>query len=507
MKFDRRIAVPVGAAALLLAWWAASPRKPAPIVRAVIIPRGTWGAVPDQPGVPRTDAIATGESASGLEAPAPVLRHSAERRFSSPAGNGAADGGIAGAEAPPSSTTAASARLTGAGVNRPGGYGAPTAGGGPGLPSGGTPGGTAGAASAGGGRGPDARGGAKDGRSPPEAGAPGDKNLSGAAANLVAAAQSLKARGDAAAMRAQAGTAAQIVRQLEQDDKVDAGIRGAISDLKKSGQPVTPDAIAKAAEGVLVANGLKPEDVDMEASIARASGPPPPPVPPGAYAEAAKAMAAAPPLTPFERDEVRRLADTPPPPQVPAPRGAVDAFNKYKSVFNKAEQDFGVKPEHILGILGIETRWGSNTGKFPLQSTLKEISRGPSDTKRQVDAANQALRDSAALIRLERRGDLGGWKAEQVKGSYAGAMGIPQFLPTSWEAYARSPDGAARDPFNFGTAAYSVAHYLQVHGYSKDVARSIRAYNHSDKYVNDVLGLSESIKPGLDAAAKQSPPK
>lgn len=81
-------------------------------------------------------------------------------------------------------------------------------------------------------------------------------------------------------------------------------------------------------------------------------------------------------------------------------------------------------------------------------------------------------------------------------------MGIPQFLPTSWEAYSRAPGGGKRDPFNFGTAAYSVGNYLRVHGYSKDVPRSIWGYNHSQEYVDKVLGLSADVKAALPPAPK-----
>lgn len=205
------------------------------------------------------------------------------------------------------------------------------------------------------------------------------------------------------------------------------------------------------------------------------------------------------PLTPAEEVEVQRLADQPPPPRAPAPRGALDAFRRHKDVFDKALKDFGVKPEHILGILGVETGWGRNTGKFPLPATLKSISQRTGPDGRPTKQAKQAARDLAALARLSAQGNLGGLKPDQVRGSYAGAMGIPQFLPSSWEALSRSPDGGKRDPFDFGDAAYSVGNYLRAHGYSKNVAGSIWGYNHSQEYVEKVMGLSDKVKGGLPA--------
>lgn len=457
---------------------------------------------PDSHGEPVTlpdrSSGSTAERTAELEAPTPVLMQSAERRFSSPSSNGGAAGGIAGAEAEQAPAAGAAARQTGGNVNLPGGYGAPTASVGTFSPSGGgdstrpTPGASRATASGAGG---------KDGGSPPAAHAPDEKKLTGAAANLVTAARGLKERGDAAAMRANSGLEAGIMRGLALDNKVDAGIRNAIGDLQSSGKPVTPEAIARAAEGVLKENGIDPEDVDVQTAVARASGPPPANVSPAAYAEAAKDMASTPPLLPAELVEIRELEGKPPPPRAPVPRGALDAFRQNHEVFDKAKRDFGVKPEHILGILGVETTWGRNTGKFPIVRTLEEISTRTDSKGRQTRAAIQAENDLKALARLSAEGNLGGLKPSEIRSSYAGAMGIPQFLPTSWEAYSRAPDGGKRDPFNFGTAAYSVGNYLKVHGYNKDVPHSIWGYNHSQEYVDKVLGLSADVKASLNATA------
>jgi hypothetical protein len=254
---------------------------------------------------------------------------------------------------------------------------------------------------------------------------------------------------------------------------------------------------------VLKDNGLKPEDVDLNASIARASAPPSPPLQPADYANAAKAISNLPPLDPIVRDEIIKLNANPPPPRIPAPRGAVDAYTKNEAVLKQTERDFGVKPEHVLGILGVETTYGHNTGKYPVPQTLAQIAldRGPDGNPSRK--AQQAMRDQAALVRLSKNGELGGYDLTNIKGSYAGAIGVPQFLPTSWEAYARAPSGGPRDPFNFGTASYSVGNYLRLHGYNSNVAGSIYGYNHSQEYVNKVLGVSADVKASLNAL----PPK
>lgn len=517
MKLDRPFAVLAGITAVLLLWWGATSRTPrASLMRARFSPRLTSNAPEPRP------VSAPQNRAAELPPPDPVLTQSAQRRFSSPVSNGAADGGIAGAAGENEPQEGSPASPSPGGVNLPGGYAAPTARYTYGYSPASTPSNETGSSP----RGPSVRdnppaespgpapksapkehaddpASADPGsESPPEMVAPEEKKLAGAAGSLVKATRSLKDRGDAATMRAGAGAAAGIMRQLDIDNKVDSGIRGAIADLQSSGRPVTMESVTEAAGGVLRENGLTPEDVDMETAIARASAPPEPPVPPEVLTNTVRAIVSTPPLPPEVEAEIQKMADKPPPPRAPAPRGALSAFTQNKDVFDKALRNFGVKPEHILGILGVETSWGRNTGKFPLPATLLAISRKTDKNGRPTKAAIQAGRDLAALARLSAQGNLGGLTPGQIRGSYAGAMGIPQFLPTSWEAYSRAPDGGKRDPFNFGTAAYSVGNYLKVHGYNKDVARSIWGYNHSQEYVDKVLGLSADVKAGLNTAPK-----
>lgn len=497
MKFDRRWAAGAGVAALLLWWLAAASRRPPRIERAFIVPRGAAGAVPDQPGVAPTVA----SEASGLEAPAPVLRRSAERRFSNPESSGGADGGL------PGETRAASAaRLEIGGASMPGGYGAPTAGGGSSY-GGAVGGGPPGSATTPAGKASDGERTAKSdvpaaGGKPRDSGAPEDKSLTGTAGNLAEAARSLKNRGDIAALRAGAGFEAGLLRGLEQDAKVDAGIRKGIADLQSSGQQATPEAVAKIAEGVLKDNGLTPADVNMDVTIARASAPPGTPATPAALSEAVKNMSSTPPLEPWMQEELNRLADKPPPPRSPPPKGAIDAFVKYKSTFEAAHREFGVRPEDDDSILGIETTWGRNQGTYPIVRTLELISQRTDSQGRRTRAAIQAENDLKALARLAAQDKLGGMRPSEIKASYAGAMSPAQCLPSSCEAYSRSPDGSKPDPFDFKHAIFFVASYLKAHNYAKSVPGSILGYNHSQEYVNKVMKLSADIKPGIEAAAK-----
>lgn len=499
------LAVFAGAAALLL-WRVVGERDDSPPANPELTA---------ERAAPREDAARPQpppeEPSRELPPPDPVLQQSAQRRFSSPAAHGAS-GGIAGAEPEGPATAPAAGPRFGGGVGLPGGASAPTSGDRAGAFA---PSPTENLSARANKRTADERTRSPSGRaaskktgpedaSSPEADSPVDQKSTAAAAKLVAATRGLKDRDDTAAMRAASSAGAGIMRQLALDQQVDAGIRKAIAKLSSSGQPFSMEDVQEAAEEEVRGAGLAPQDVDLMTAIVRASGPPQAEIPPAAYAAAVDMIVSAPPLDPVMLEEVNRMADLPPekraPPRAPAPRGALDAFRQHHGVFDKALKDFGVRPEHILGILGVETGWGRNTGKFPLPATLLAISRKTGRDGRPTSAAIQAGRDLAALARLSASGNLGGLTPDQVRGSYAGAMGIPQFLPTSWEAFSRSPDGGKRDPFNFGTAAYSVGNYLKVHGYSRDVPRSVWGYNHSQEYVDKVLGLSADVKASLGSA-------
>jgi len=320
-----------------------------------------------------------------------------------------------------------------------------------------------------------------------------DGRLSAAAASVLAAARDFKISGGTEA----SGLEVALLRQLDADKKVDHGLRGVIADLQRSGQPVTPEALAQAAGEVLAANGLNVQDVDVEIALARASSPPPKPIDPGLYAQAARAIVADPPNAATRVAILKRAENPPPPPRAPPPEGAIAAYQKHRAVFDRARAEYGVQPQHILGILGVETRWGRVTGDHPLRDTLLALAEQGGGDGQPTRRARQAQRDLAALTRLATQGDLGPLAPKQVRGSWAGAMGVPQFLASSWEAYSRDADGNGRDPFSFPDSVLSVANYLKDHGYNQDVSRAIYGYNHSQAYVNKVLRLSAQVEVGL----------
>ncbi|HDZ45478.1 hypothetical protein LCGC14_0194070 [marine sediment metagenome] len=95
------------------------------------------------------------------------------------------------------------------------------------------------------------------------------------------------------------------------------------------------------------------------------------------------------------------------------------------------QQRFGVPAEIIVAIWGIESNYGSNFGDF---STLEALATLAYDGRRRDFARGELL----AALRIIDQGDIA---ADQMKGSWAGAMGHTQFIPSSFEAYAVDGDG------------------------------------------------------------------
>jgi membrane-bound lytic murein transglycosylase B len=126
--------------------------------------------------------------------------------------------------------------------------------------------------------------------------------------------------------------------------------------------------------------------------------------------------------------------------------------------FKRAFDQFGVPPRVIAGIIGIETRFGRIMGSFPTLDTLATL--GFLNERR-----SSFFRDEVnALLLLSHEQGL---NLAQLKGSFAGALGIPQFMPSSWRRYAIDFDGDGRVQLlqSPADAIGSVANFLREHGW------------------------------------------
>jgi len=124
----------------------------------------------------------------------------------------------------------------------------------------------------------------------------------------------------------------------------------------------------------------------------------------------------------------------------------------------RAEKEFGVPPELILGVLGVETAYGRNTGSFRAIDALASIAF---DGERRQDYFRDELKELLLLARDTKMDALA------IKGSYAGAMGLPQFMPSSYRKYAVDYDGdGAIDLLGSPADAIgSIAKYMKTFGW------------------------------------------
>ena len=133
-------------------------------------------------------------------------------------------------------------------------------------------------------------------------------------------------------------------------------------------------------------------------------------------------------------------------------------WNQHEDVLKRAEQAYGVPPSIIVAILGVETRYGAHTGSYRVVDALSTLAF---DYPPRADFFRGELEHYLLMAREE------GFAADSRLGSYAGAMGQPQFIPSSFRAYAVDfdEDGQRNLWSDTADAVGSVANYFKRHGW------------------------------------------
>lgn len=128
-----------------------------------------------------------------------------------------------------------------------------------------------------------------------------------------------------------------------------------------------------------------------------------------------------------------------------------------RKAIDAASERYGVPAEILVAIWGIESNYGGNFGSF---STIDALATLGYDGRRPDFARSQLM----AALRILERGDI---SRERMRGSWAGAMGHTQFIPTSFEAYARDGDGDGRRDIwgSIADVMASTAYYLDKAGW------------------------------------------
>lgn len=139
-------------------------------------------------------------------------------------------------------------------------------------------------------------------------------------------------------------------------------------------------------------------------------------------------------------------------------------WRNHAETLAKAEQQYGVPASILVAIIGVETLYGKYTGDFNVLEVLSTLGFSYPDDSR--PERGELFRNQLAdLIYLDQAGIL---DASSVEGSFAGAMGLPQFMPGSLLRYARDGDNDGKISLHDSIAdvSASIANFLLEHGWS-----------------------------------------
>ena len=154
----------------------------------------------------------------------------------------------------------------------------------------------------------------------------------------------------------------------------------------------------------------------------------------------------------------------------------VEFWRRHREALARASAKFGVAEPVIVAIIGVETRYGTRVGRHRVLDSLATLTfRFP----RRASFFRGELEAFLLLARDE------GLDAIGTTGSFAGAMGIPQFIPTSYRAYAVDFDGDGKRDLidSIDDAIGSVANYLDRHGWETGEIIALPAAVSGDDYL------------------------
>jgi membrane-bound lytic murein transglycosylase B len=169
-------------------------------------------------------------------------------------------------------------------------------------------------------------------------------------------------------------------------------------------------------------------------------------------------------------------------------RKGVEFWDANAEILKQAEAKYGIPQEVIVAIIGVETIYGQHTGNYRVLDSLATLAFAYPAGQR--DRSDFFLSELEAFIALCNRTHL---DALEVKGSYAGAIGLGQFMPSSWTAYAvdGDEDGIVDLFHSRKDAIFSVANFLKVHGWENGKAtRVLVDIEHADN-------LTELLAPDI----------
>lgn len=173
----------------------------------------------------------------------------------------------------------------------------------------------------------------------------------------------------------------------------------------------------------------------------------------------------------------------------PRINGGVSFWVRYEDTLREASRIYGVPPEIIVSILGVETHYGSYTGSFETVSALATLAF---DYPRRAELFRRELENLFLLAREQERDPF------SYRGSFAGALGYPQFLPSSIRNYAVDFNGDGHIDFDSDPidAIGSIANYLAAHGWQQGepIAQRVRIPAGTDPRPLIEAGIEPSLE-------------
>jgi len=188
------------------------------------------------------------------------------------------------------------------------------------------------------------------------------------------------------------------------------------------------------------------------------------------------------------------------------------------NVLRQMENRFHVEKEVAVSILLVESRFGENTGRYRVIPTLASMALMDSQENLLINylslwkidpelsyewmeelakkKANWGYQELKCFLRIVRHEKLDPF---EVYGSSAGALGMAQFIPSSYLAYAQNRKGFENWLLSKDEAIFSIGNYLRSHGWKmnlpiKKKKQILWYYNRSEPYVETVLQLSQKIR-------------
>ncbi len=149
-------------------------------------------------------------------------------------------------------------------------------------------------------------------------------------------------------------------------------------------------------------------------------------------------------------------------------QAGLDFWTRHETELNRAQAEFGVPPEIIIGILGVETIYGRQPGNIRVMDALTTLAFAYPDTPNRQTRMEYFRSELTQVLLYARESRIDPFS---LSGSFAGAIGLPQFMPGSIRRFAVDFDGDGKiDLRNSAADAIgSVASFLSQHGWTSNL--------------------------------------